>query len=139
MSRLKWSVGAILALVLVVPSPATAQAPAGQRFTVEKLLDLGRVSDPQLSPDGRRVAYVVMTVSLEKNNRVSHIWLVPAAGGAAMPLLRPDGSDSSPRWSPDGKRVAFLSTRGGASEISARGDRRERGGGRSEEDHQHHD
>jgi dipeptidyl aminopeptidase/acylaminoacyl peptidase len=117
MSRLKWCVGALLALVLAVPAVAAAQAPATPRFTVEKMLDLGRVSDPQLSPDGRLVAYVVMTVSLDKNTRVNHIWLAPAAGGAAMPLIRPDGSDTSPRWSPDGKRLAFISTRGGASEI----------------------
>ncbi len=117
MSRLNWCFAAILALTLAAPVPAAAQAKAGERFTVESLLDLGRVSDPQLSPDGRLVAYVVTTVSLEKNSRVSRIWMVPAAGGTAVPLIRPDGSDSSPRWSPDGKRLAFISTRGGASEI----------------------
>ena len=60
MSRLKWCVGALVALVLAVPSLAAAQAPAAPRFTVEKMLELGRVSDPQLSPDGRFVAYVVI-------------------------------------------------------------------------------
>ena len=117
MSRVKWCVGALLALVLAVPSTAAAQTPAAPRFTVEKMIGLERVSDPQLSPDGRFVTYVVTTVSLEKNSRASHIWLVPVAGGAPMPLLRPEGSDSSPRWSPDGKRLAFLSTRGGASQV----------------------
>jgi dipeptidyl aminopeptidase/acylaminoacyl peptidase len=117
MPRVNSCIGALLALVLTVPSSATAQPPAASRFTVEKMLGLERVSDPQLSPDGRFVAYVVMTVSLEKNNRVNHIWIVPAAGGVPTPLLRPDGSDSSPRWSPDGTRLAFLSTRGGASQV----------------------
>ena len=117
MYRAKWCLVALVALTLVLPALAAAQPPAAPRFTVEKMLDLGRLSDPQLSPDGRFVAYVVMTVSLDKNTRVNHIWLVPAAGGAAMPLIRPDGSDTSPRWSPDGTRLAFISTRGGASEI----------------------
>src|SRR5512146_1393789 len=102
MFRVKRCLGALVALTLVLPALAGAQAPAGQQFTVEKLIDLGRVADPQLSPDGRHVAYVVTTVSLAKGSRASHIWLVPVAGGAPTPLLRPDGSDSSPRWSPDG-------------------------------------
>jgi dipeptidyl aminopeptidase/acylaminoacyl peptidase len=117
MSHLKWCVGALLALVLAVPNTAAAQAPAAPRFTVEKLLDLGRLSDAQLSPDGRFVAYVVMAVSLDQNSRASHIWAVPTLGGAPYRLVRPDGSDTSPRWSPDGTHLAFLSTRGGQSQV----------------------
>ncbi len=117
MSRVNWCVGALLALVLAIPAPVLAQQPAGPRFTVEKMLDLERVSDPQLSPDGQLVAYVVMAVSLEKNSRVSHLFVVPVAGGKPVQLLRPEGSDTSPRWSPDGRHLAFLSTRGVSSQV----------------------
>ena len=87
------------------------------RFTVEEMLKLRRVSDPQLSPDGRFVAYVVTDVSLEKNKRVNHLWVVPTAGGEPIALVQDDKPDTSPRWSPDGKRLAFLSTREDGSQV----------------------
>jgi dipeptidyl aminopeptidase/acylaminoacyl peptidase len=119
MPRSNWCVGALLALVVSVPAALAARAEAAETFTVEKLIALGRVSDPQVSPDGRMVAYVLTTGSLEKNSRQSRIWLVPVAGGAPSPLAHGEGSDSSPRWSPDGTRLAFLSTRGGSAQVWA--------------------
>jgi dipeptidyl aminopeptidase/acylaminoacyl peptidase len=121
MSRMSCVVLTVIALALAgsgfVPSHVQAQAPAAPRFTVEEMLKLRRVSDPQLSPDGRFVAYVVTDVSLEKNNRVNRLWVVPVAGGESVPLVQTDKSDSSPRWSPDGKKLAFLSTRDGSSQV----------------------
>jgi dipeptidyl aminopeptidase/acylaminoacyl peptidase len=117
MLRLRCSAAASLALIVTAASLALAQAPAGTRFTVEKMLELRRVSDPQLSPDGRRVAYVVTDVSLEKNSRVSQIWLVPVTGGDPVLLAKSEKSDTTPRWSPDGTRLAFVSTRNGSSQI----------------------
>ncbi|HEX7485343.1 MAG TPA: S9 family peptidase [Vicinamibacterales bacterium] len=117
MPKERWCVATMLALVLVASSLALAQAPAGSRFTVEEMLKLRRVSDPQLSPDGRHVAYVVTDVSLEKNSRLNHIWLVPVTGGEPVPVVGSEKSDTTPRWSPDGKRLAFVSTRDGSSQI----------------------
>ena len=77
MSRARLAVPVLIALVVSGPVPVRAQAPVGTRFTVEEMLKLRRVSDPQLSPDGRFVAYVVTDVSLEKNKRVGHLWAVP--------------------------------------------------------------
>jgi dipeptidyl aminopeptidase/acylaminoacyl peptidase len=96
---------------------AFAQAPSAPRFTVEEMLKLRRVSDPQLSPDGRSVAYVVTDVSLEKNTRTNHIWLVPVAGGEPVSIARSEKADDTPRWSPDGKKLAFVSTRDGSSQV----------------------
>jgi dipeptidyl aminopeptidase/acylaminoacyl peptidase len=104
------------ALFLVLSAPLL-QAQAAPRFTVEELLKLRRVSDPQLSPDGRLVAYVVTDVSLEKNSRSSHIWLVPVAGGEPVAVARSEKSEDTPRWSSDGKRLAFVSTRDGSSQV----------------------
>ena len=104
-------------VVLLALAPVLAAAQGGPRFTVEEMLKLDRVSDPQLSPDGRLVAYVVTRVSLEQNSRNSDIWMVPVTGGAPVALAQSPRSDDTPRWSPDGRTLAFVSTRGGSSQV----------------------
>jgi len=90
---------------------------AKRPITFEDLMKIHRISDPQVSPDGRWVAYVQGDVDFEANKIVRHIWLIPAAGGEAHQLTRGDASDTRPRWSPDGKSVAFISSRGGKSQV----------------------
>ncbi|MGH2685873.1 MAG: TolB family protein, partial [Actinomycetota bacterium] len=68
-------------------------------------------SDPQLSPDGERVAFVLTGADREADEDRSSIWLVPAGGGESERLTS-GTSDLAPRWSPDGMTLAFLSTRG---------------------------
>ncbi len=102
----------IMAAGLCSARPGTASA--GERpYTPADIHQLKAVSDPQLSPDGTMVAYVVTTTDVAENRKNADIWLVPAAGGEARQLTHHHGSDKSPRWSPDGKTLAFLSTRHG--------------------------
>lgn len=97
---------------------APAAAPTGPRaFNVDELLKLKRVSDPQLSPDGTRVAFVATDVDAQANTRINHIWLVKTSGGTPVQLLSAEKSDDTPRWSPDGKHLAFVSTREGGSQV----------------------
>src|SRR2546429_5415642 len=92
--------------------------PAQKRaITFEDYIALKAVGDPQLSPDGRWVAYAVATPSLADNRSVSRIWLVEVATGANRQLTQGPGSDRSPRWSPDGKTLAFLSTRQNGAQV----------------------
>jgi dipeptidyl aminopeptidase/acylaminoacyl peptidase len=86
-------------------------------LTVDGYLAMPNVSDPQLSPDGRRVAYTVTTYSLDENKGTSRIWLVEVATGAARQLTQGPGSDRQPRWSPDGGSLAFVSTREGGAQV----------------------
>lgn len=80
-------------------------------MTLEDIFALKSVSDPQLSPDGRWVAYVVTEIDLKAGETNSDVWLVSAAGGEAIRLTTSRKSDSSPRWSPDSKKIAFISAR----------------------------
>ncbi|MEY2478055.1 MAG: hypothetical protein QOG87_3370, partial [Actinomycetota bacterium] len=71
------------------------------------------VSQPRLSPDGRRVAFVVTTVDLEENTYRSRVWLAATDGSTPpRPFSSGEHRDGSPRWSPDGRLIAFVSHRG---------------------------
>jgi dipeptidyl aminopeptidase/acylaminoacyl peptidase len=77
----------------------------------DDLLKISFVSDPRISPDGRRVAFVVTALSQEKDEYLSNIWMVETAGGAPRRFTAGPGRDTAPRWSPDGRRLAFVSER----------------------------
>jgi len=98
----------------LVPLPLLAQKRA---ITFEDFIALKSVSDPQLSPDGKWVAYSVATPSLQDNRNVSRVWVVEVATGKARALTAGPGSDRQPRWSPDGKTLAFISTREGGAQV----------------------
>jgi dipeptidyl aminopeptidase/acylaminoacyl peptidase len=84
----------------------------GRRGMVpEDLTRLLFVSDPQLSPDGRRIAFVVTSLSEERDEYLSNIWVVDGVGGTPRRFTAGPGRDTEPRWSPDGTRLAFLSER----------------------------
>src|SRR5499427_932227 len=87
-------------------------------MSVNDLLTAVRVSDPQLSPDGKLVAYVRTTTDPATLKRNADIWVV-AADGSAPPKLLVGGekAENTPRWAPDGKHLAFISTRDGASQV----------------------
>ena len=69
------------------------------------------VSDPQFHPDGRRIAFVVTTLSEERDEYLSTIWVVDVDGGEVRPFTRGPRRDTAPRWSPDGRWLAFVSER----------------------------
>ena len=68
-------------LPLLFLLPASVLVAQKQPFDVRALMQLARISDPQLSPDGRLVAFTVQTVDLEKNTKPKQIYVVPLAGG----------------------------------------------------------
>jgi dipeptidyl aminopeptidase/acylaminoacyl peptidase len=86
---------------------------------LEDMFKFKRVAAPQISPDGKWVAYQVTTVSLEANKSSAAIFVAATDGKTPpMQLTNPNGKkDTSPRWSPDGKTILFESTRTGSSQL----------------------
>lgn len=91
---------------------AQEDAAPSRSFTGEDLFRLAGATDPQISPDGSRVAYVRMTADIMTDRELATIWLVDVATGRQTPLVAGKGSHRSPRWSPDGKRLAYVSSEG---------------------------
>jgi dipeptidyl aminopeptidase/acylaminoacyl peptidase len=110
MKKLLSALGLILALTILVNAQTTG-------LKVNDLFRFKRVSDPQVSPDGKTVSYVVTVYDKETNKRANHIHLMPISGGESQVLADGGGKDSRPRWSPDGKQLAFISSREGSSQI----------------------
>src|SRR6267143_1010202 len=106
---------AFVLLLLTAATSAVAQAPPPQRpLTVDDLFALKQVGNPQVSPDGRWVAYVVRTLNLKSDRNEASLWMAPldsgTTGGAVL-LTAQGYSPSEARWSPDGRYLSFLATR----------------------------
>jgi dipeptidyl aminopeptidase/acylaminoacyl peptidase len=113
-SPLRRVLAAVLLAALSIPVASEAQS--RRAMSPVDLIEVPRVLDPQLSPDGRQVLYVLDRPDWKANRRIGHIWRVNADGSGAVQLTRGERGENSPRWSPDGTRVAFLARRGEAEE-----------------------
>ena len=93
-----------------------AAADASRAFTPTDLNTLARVSDPQVSPNGRYVVYVQRETDFEANRGRNDLWLVDLRTPAPKPrrLTQHSANDTNPRWAPDGASIYFLSSRAGS-------------------------
>src|SRR6266513_2468188 len=115
MKRLLVALGCLTFPVSLFPFPGlSAQKRA---MSIDDYLALKSVGDPQLSPDGKWVAYTVTEHSLKDNRGITRIWLADVASGSARQLTAGPGSDRQPRWSPDGRTLAFVSTRENGAQL----------------------
>lgn len=110
------AISACLGLLLALPG--LAEEPAGTAPEARRSLEpadqfrIKEVSDPQLSLDGKWIAYTVETVEPQEEKSWTQVFMSPAASWEPIPMTAKGQSSSRPRFSPDGKYLAFLSARG---------------------------
>jgi dipeptidyl aminopeptidase/acylaminoacyl peptidase len=109
-----------VAVAVVNASLGAQQSATSTKFSARDVFDLEWVSDPQISPDGRRVIFCRAGYDIMKDGKRSTLWIANSDGSNVRALLSPERQASSPRWSPDGGRILFASTIGGHTELVVR-------------------
>jgi dipeptidyl aminopeptidase/acylaminoacyl peptidase len=100
--------------LLIIFSALTVCAQTAQRpLKIDDIARFRDVRDPQISPDGQWIAYVVATVNTKDDKLNSHIWMVGYDGKDDRQITFSEDSENSPRWSPDGRYLSFTSSRSG--------------------------
>ena len=92
-------------------SAGVAAAQTRQAMSFVDVLELPSIQDPQLSPDGKQVLFVIDRPDWKGNRRVGHIYRINADGTSQVQLTFGERGESSPRWSPDGKAIVFTTRR----------------------------
>src|SRR5215510_4634872 len=101
-----------LLLVLALANSLAAQT-TRRPLKLDDFTRFRNVNDPQISPDGQWVAYVVGTTDAKEDKSSSHVWMVNIDGSSDRQITFSQESEGSPRWSPDGKYLSFASSRPG--------------------------
>lgn len=109
--------GGILAVAWVLGSGETASSQTPRPFTPRDLWEMDRISDAQVSPDGKWIVFGVSSMDWTAYRRRSDLWIVGSDGKDPRPLTSHPAADYNPRWAPDGTSVFFLSTRSGSSQV----------------------
>lgn len=105
-------VGAVLCALLAAFPRAPLSGQSKAELMLVTLAEIPRLLDPQLSPDGRFVSYMLMRADWKANRQVGHIWRQAVAGGAPVQLTRGDAGEGTARWSPDGQWLVYLAPGG---------------------------
>jgi len=113
--------GALLVVaVLLASSPALLAQDSPNRLTAMDEFQLQTATDPQISPDGKKIVYVRRFADPTTDKRYSNLWTINTDGSDHRPLTTGNRSDVSPRWSPDGTRIAYLSDADGKQQLYLR-------------------
>ncbi len=110
----KWISRIILTFLLLA---GTVFAQQTHPFSIHDMLAMQRIGDPQVSPDGKQVAFTLRSTDLEANKGRSDIWLVNVDGSGLTQLTTDPANDVNPRWLPDGSGIVFLSSRSGSYQV----------------------
>ncbi len=109
---MKYAASLTLLVLLCVSVGAEAKS-----ITFDDLYNLPRAVDPQISPDGRLVAFVLIERDAANGTSESHIWVMNDDGSGQRQFTHGPGSEEHPRWSPDGTLLAFQSDRTAGEQV----------------------
>src|SRR5262245_45797529 len=107
----------VFCLALTFAPVALAALRESHPFEVRDLVAFDRISEPTVSPDGRRIVFTLSSVDLDANKRRSDLWLVGVDGTGLRKLTHHEAADTSAVFTPDGDAIYFLSTRSGSAQI----------------------
>src|SRR5713226_4535962 len=108
------------ALCFAFPSVIRAQDASSHRLTAMDEFQIQLATDPQISPDGKKIVYVRRFADSMTDKRYSNLWIINTDGTDHRPLTTGNRADVSPRWSPDGLRLAYLSDADGKQQLYIR-------------------
>lgn len=103
---------ALQVLLSILLTSAVYSQEIKRPISIDDILSLKSVRSPQISPDGKWIAFTVSEKDMEKDKSETRLWMIPAAGGEAIPMTAKGYSASRPRWSPDNKYLSFLASKG---------------------------
>lgn len=116
--RRRVKIALVVGWMLSLGTVLVAQEAAEKRpFSALDLVSMNRLSDAQVSPDGKRIVYVLRTTDLDNDRGRTDLWMVSSEGGEPHQLTSATAGDWNPRWSVDGESIYFLSTRSGSSQV----------------------
>ncbi len=102
---------------LALPAAFAQSAPARRPMTFDDMMQMKRLGETAVSPDGKWLVYSVTTVDLAKNSRTAELWIQKIEGGEPVKLAMTKPGDGGVQFSSDGKRILFVSDRTGANQI----------------------
>ena len=114
---MRWICLFLIFLFVVTGSGFAAGLDQTHPFSIYDMLVMDRISDPQVSPDGKSIAFVLRKTDLEEDKGRTDIWLVGADRTALRRLTSHKAADSNPRWASDGKSIWFVSARSEISQV----------------------
>jgi dipeptidyl aminopeptidase/acylaminoacyl peptidase len=121
MTRKAGSTAAIVAAILIsAPSPTLHAQEASRKLTAMDEFQIQLPTDPQISPDGKKIVYVRRFADPLTDKRYANLWIINSDGTDHRPLTTGNRNDTSPRWSPDGLRLAYLSDADGKQQLYIR-------------------
>ncbi len=104
-------------LLVITSSLATENNTLSKRFTAMRVFDMEYATDPQISPNGKKIAYVRHSMDIMNDKDKGQIWLINIDDGMHLPLIDGTASSHSPRWSPDGQSLLFVTATEGKPEL----------------------
>ncbi|MBD3290456.1 prolyl oligopeptidase family serine peptidase, partial [candidate division KSB1 bacterium] len=104
-------------IISLVCGSLTANQAETHPFSAHDLITMKRISDPQVSPDGKTIVFTLRITDLEADKGRTDLWAVDIDGSNLRQLTSDPASDYNPRWSADGDAIWFISTRSGSAQI----------------------